>query len=110
MKPLFFSKSFLSSFLLLITFSASSSLLADEIGAESLQQPILEQVVKQPIDINQASAEQISSVLKGVGLKKAQAIVEWRESNGEFTSIEQLLEVQGIGEKTLEVNRLKVTI
>lgn len=68
------------------------------------------QVVENTININEASAEAISERLKGIGLKKAQAIVEWRTANGKFTSIEQLMEVKGIGEKTLAANKDKITL
>lgn len=57
------------------------------------------------VSINTADAEAIAAALKGVGLKKAQAIIEWRNQNGQFTRLEQLLEIKGIGEKTLEKNR-----
>ncbi|MFA5495187.1 MAG: ComEA family DNA-binding protein [Porticoccaceae bacterium] len=56
------------------------------------------------VNINSASAEEIASGLVGIGLVKAQAIVAWREANGSFTSKEQLLEIKGIGEATLEKN------
>lgn len=55
----------------------------------------------QMVSVNTADAETIADALQGVGLKKAQAIVAWREANGNFTTLEQLLEVKGIGEKTL---------
>ncbi|HEY9032942.1 MAG TPA: helix-hairpin-helix domain-containing protein [Pseudomonadales bacterium] len=58
-----------------------------------------------PVNINSASAEEISEALNGIGEVKAQAIVAWREANGPFTSVEQLAEVKGIGEKMLEKNR-----
>lgn len=57
------------------------------------------------VNINTASAEQMATVLNGVGLKKAQAIVEYREKNGAFTQIEQLEEVKGIGASLIERNR-----
>lgn len=57
------------------------------------------------ININTASAEEIATVLNGVGLKKAQAIVEYREKNGAFTQIEQLEEVKGIGAALIARNR-----
>ncbi len=66
--------------------------------------------VQKIVNINTASAEQLSGVLKGIGIKKAQAIVSWREKNGKFASIEQLLEVKGIGEKTLTLNKSKIKI
>ncbi len=58
-----------------------------------------------PVDINSASAEKISEELKGVGLSKAEAIVEYREQHGRFESIEELQEVKGIGARTVEINR-----
>ncbi|MDQ6423322.1 helix-hairpin-helix domain-containing protein [Paenibacillus sp. LHD-117] len=52
------------------------------------------------IDINRASALQLDG-LKGIGPAKAQAIVDDREENGPFASVEELLRVKGIGEKLL---------
>ncbi|WP_431223478.1 ComEA family DNA-binding protein [Serratia sp. L9] len=57
------------------------------------------------VSINQANAEEFASALNGVGLKKAEAIVRYREQNGPFTEIEQLQEVPGIGASLLERNR-----
>ncbi|ASJ75100.1 ComEA family DNA-binding protein [Granulosicoccus antarcticus] len=54
------------------------------------------------VNINTASVEELAAALPGIGPGKAQRIVEWRESNGPFQTIEQLLEVSGIGPKTLE--------
>ncbi len=62
------------------------------------------------VNLNQADANHLSKSLKGIGLKKAQAIVEWRNANGGFVSLEQLLEVKGIGEKTLLANRDRMTL
>ncbi len=56
------------------------------------------------ININEASAETIADTLKGIGLKRAQAIVSWRENNGAFTHIQQLTAIKGIGESTLAKN------
>jgi competence protein ComEA len=68
----------------------------------SLFSPILQAA---PVDINTASAEQLSAALNGVGPAKADAIVKYREQHGPFTSVEQLLQVRGIGAVTLEKNR-----
>ena len=57
-----------------------------------------------PVNINTADAQALSKNIKGVGLKKAQAIVAYREKNGEFKKIEDLTKVKGIGNKLLEKN------
>jgi competence protein ComEA len=58
----------------------------------------------QQININTADAEAIASALKGIGLKKAQAIIEYRKTYGPFHDVEELTEVNGIGKSTLEKN------
>ena len=52
------------------------------------------------INLNTADVTQLQE-LKGVGPKTAEAIVQWRDSQGPFTSVDQLLAIKGIGEKTL---------
>jgi competence protein ComEA len=54
------------------------------------------------IDLNSADAKALTEI-KGLGEKKAEAIVEYREKNGKFKSVEDLLNVKGIGKKLLEV-------
>ncbi len=56
----------------------------------------------QAIDINTASADQLDKVLKGVGPKKAEDIVKYREANGPFKSLDDLAKVPGIKQKALE--------
>jgi len=63
----------------------------------------------EPVDINTASADQFIT-LKGVGPKKAEAIVRYRTDNGSFASIDDLLNVKGIGPSTLEKNRERLAI
>ncbi|WP_392432010.1 ComEA family DNA-binding protein [Yersinia sp. HM-2024] len=62
------------------------------------------------ININDADAEQLAQSLSGIGRKKAEAIVNYREQFGFFTDTEQLLEVPGIGPSFLERNRSKLTM
>lgn len=56
------------------------------------------------ISINSADAETLARVLEGIGENKAEAIVAWRESNGGFKSLDELTQVKGIGQATLEKN------
>jgi len=57
------------------------------------------------VNVNTANAETISEALQGVGLNKAQAIVEYRQKHGPFKSPEDLSLVKGIGDRTVELNR-----
>ena len=63
-----------------------------------------------PVDINTADAETISAELKGIGLSKAKAIVEYRQKHGPFKSADDLSLVKGIGEKTVELNRSDIRL
>jgi len=62
------------------------------------------------VDINTDSADKIADLLKGIGLKKATAIVEYRDENGPFEAVEDLMDVPGIGPSTLEKNRSAIRI
>ncbi|MGN1341517.1 MAG: ComEA family DNA-binding protein [Oscillospiraceae bacterium] len=61
------------------------------------------------ININSAPASELVK-LDGIGEAKARAIVEYREEHGYFTSVDDLVKVSGIGAKTLEKNRDKITV
>lgn len=61
------------------------------------------------VNINTASIEQLST-LKYIGEKTAQKIVEYRKSNGPFVKVEDILNVSGIGPKTLAANKDKIVI
>jgi len=59
----------------------------------------------EPVDVNTATAEQLSEALNGVGPAKAGAIVAYREANGPFAHIDELINVRGIGMATVDKNR-----
>jgi len=61
------------------------------------------------VNLNTASAETLTE-LPGIGEVLAQRIVAYREANGSFDSVEELLNVSGIGEKKLEAIRTRVTV
>ena len=62
------------------------------------------------VNINTADAGTLARELDGIGPAKAQAIVEYRQANGPFKSPEDLLKVQGIGERVLDQNRGNIRI
>jgi competence protein ComEA len=61
------------------------------------------------ININTADVAALTQ-LKGVGAKKAEAIIAWRNAHGKFKTLEQLMDVKGIGEAILAANRDKISI
>ena len=62
-------------------------------------------VLAGPVDLNSADAGTLAKELDGVGMARAKAIVEYRERNGKFRSVDEILNVQGIGPAVLEQNK-----
>lgn len=62
------------------------------------------------VNLNTADAETLKRELSGIGLAKAEAIVKHRETNGEFLTVDELLEVKGIGKSLLDRNRDKLAL
>ena len=58
------------------------------------------------LDINTASAEEFIEV-KGIGEKKAERIIAYRDEHGKFSSIDELKNVKGIGEKIVTIIKSK---
>jgi competence protein ComEA len=58
-----------------------------------------------PVNLNSADAATLAKELDGIGPAKAQAIVDFRQKNGPVKRPEDLLKVDGIGERVLEQNR-----
>lgn len=67
-------------------------------------------VVEFTVNVNQASADEMATLLKGVGAKKALAIIEYREQHGPFTNIAQLTNVKGLGPSFIEKNREHLSV
>jgi competence protein ComEA len=63
-----------------------------------------------PVDVNTADAETISKSLKGVGMSKAEAIIEYRKKHGPFKNADELTLVKGIGERTVDLNRADIKV
>lgn len=62
------------------------------------------------VKLNSADADTLRRDLFGIGAAKAKAIVAYRESNGPFTAVDELLEVKGIGKALLDKNRDRLEI
>ncbi|MCP4488341.1 MAG: helix-hairpin-helix domain-containing protein [Gammaproteobacteria bacterium] len=63
-----------------------------------------------PVNINTATASEISTALNGVGMVKAEALIAYRSANGMFTSAEQIVNVSGIGQATFEKNKADILV
>ncbi|GLO14126.1 hypothetical protein PPUJ20028_27080 [Pseudomonas putida] len=104
------------SYLLLPLFaSLSFSLSAAPASATTSPEPVpvVAQVKAQEatrLDLNKADALTLQKELSGIGKAKAEAIVAYREANGPFASVDELLEIKGIGNALLERNRDKVMV
>lgn len=62
------------------------------------------------VNINEADAVTLAAALKGVGQSRAQEIVRHRETYGPFASADELTEVKGIGQATLDMNRHRIIL
>jgi competence protein ComEA len=87
---------------------------APAVKPDGMATPHVIEAVAEPqgarIDLNGADAATLQRELLGVGEAKARAIVAYRESNGAFSSVEELLEVKGIGKAILDRNRDKLVV
>lgn len=62
------------------------------------------------VNINTADAQQLANGLTGVGLKRAQDIIKLRDELGQFTDINQLMQVKGIGARVIELNKERIVL
>ena len=62
------------------------------------------------ININQADAETLARELIGVGQSRAKEIVRYRDTYGPFSSVEELMEVKGVGAKVVQRNQDRIVL
>ncbi|WP_428772765.1 ComEA family DNA-binding protein [Vibrio sp.] len=89
---------------LMLTLTPATLLAADSTTTEQLAG------IEITVNINNASADELATLLKGVGQSKAQAIVDYRNDNGEFETIDDLAKVKGIGNATVDKNRSRIKL
>jgi competence protein ComEA len=65
---------------------------------------------EEKVDINTADEAALAAALKGVGLRKAAAIIEYRDQHGGFRTIDELANVRGIGLNTVDQNIERLTL
>lgn len=98
----------------LLTSASIAAIAAPSVKPETTVAPQAMDVSAKPqsakVDLNEADAATLQRELAGIGEAKAKAIVAYRESNGAFSSVEELLEVKGIGKAILDRNRDKLEV
>jgi competence protein ComEA len=98
----------------LLTSASIAAIAAPATTPEVVTAPLALQVAPSgeavKVDLNTADATTLQRELAGVGEAKAKAIVTYRESNGPFASVDELLEVKGIGKAILDKNRDKLEV
>lgn len=99
MKHLLFAALVAASFSLLPVMAADQVVVPVETAQASLTQ----------VNINTAGVQELTQ-LKGIGEAKAMAIVEYRDTHGQFSSVEELTKVKGIGPKVLEQNKAMLSL
>lgn len=100
---------------LIFAFLSSLSLAtqaAPVVKAQVVAPEAAEQAIPQAskINLNTADMAVLQRELVGIGEAKAKAIVAYREENGPFASVDELLEVKGIGRSIMERNRDKLVV
>lgn len=93
-----------------LSFSLSAAPTSTDPAA--LPVPIVSQVQTQSamLNLNTADALTLQKELTGIGKAKAEAIIAYRDANGPFASVDELLEIKGIGSALLERNRGKLMV
>ena len=100
----------LLSLLMVCLLSFSISTQAVEKAETKKVDQVTASVKVEAVNINIASADELASTLKGIGKKKAQAIIDFRKLHGPFAAAEELAQVKGIGEATIKKNKGLITV
>lgn len=99
MKTQFIAAAFLSC---VTTFQAQASL------SPKIPSEVKASVLTKKIDLNKANLSSLIGSFKGIGKKRAEAIISYRESHSGFKSIEELADVKGFGQHFVTANQEKL--
>jgi competence protein ComEA len=96
-----------------MTSASIAAIAAPVVNPDNVTAPMVQttpSVESVKVDLSGAGATTLQRELSGVGEAKARAIVAYRESNGPFASVDELLEVKAIGKVILGKNRDKLEV
>jgi competence protein ComEA len=79
-------------------------------GEAATEKPDTHAGIEITVNINTASADELATLLSGIGIKKAERIVEYRKENGKFKSAAELQKVKGIGPATVKKNKDRILL
>ncbi|MFH0256422.1 ComEA family DNA-binding protein [Vibrio rumoiensis] len=86
------------------------SILLLPLNAIAVEQHQQDDAIEVTVNINTATAGEIALMLQGIGEKKAQDIVDFRNEHGKFQNIESLKQVKGIGQSTIDKNKDRILL
>ncbi len=95
---------FIVGLVLMVGIIMSTAVTAENKGSETN-----DQIVETSININSATVKELSG-LSGIGKKRAEAIIAYRTSHGDFSEINDLRKVEGIGKKTFEKIKAEISV
>ena len=93
-----------------VAFFSSMGLAAESEGNSTAPNNGKYEGIEITVNVNTASAEEIATLLKGIGEKKAQEIVDYRNEFGPFKAAADLTNVKGIGEATIKKNEGRILL
>lgn len=92
------------------SFYVSAAPAPDSAPKEPVPLTVDTQVTAGKLNLNTADVVTLQNELNGIGMSKAEAIVAYREAHGPFQSVDELLEIKGIGNALLDRNREKLRV
>lgn len=98
----------ITTLLFCLSVSAMAPAYAETIASNETATPVSVETGK--ININTADATTLAATMNGVGIKKAEAIIAYREAYGPFADIQELEDVKGIGQATIQKNAHLISV